>query len=119
MSPFLTGVLWGIVVLLGLVTGHFSVGETDVEPGCAAELVAASPPAPIPSAVIEPEPEETPTPTTPIPSFNIADLIVEAQQHYQKAQEYLQAGDWAGYGAELEALQAVLERLAELTGVKE
>jgi 3D (Asp-Asp-Asp) domain-containing protein len=58
MSPFLTGVLWGSVVLLGLVTGHLAAGEIDAEPVRAAEFVAASPLAPIPSAVIEPEPEE-------------------------------------------------------------
>ncbi len=45
----------------------------------------------------------------------IANLIEEAQQHYNKAQQYLQAGDWAGYGSELDALEAVLDRLAELT----
>jgi uncharacterized membrane protein (UPF0182 family) len=46
---------------------------------------------------------------------DIAGLIEEAQQHYNKAQQYLQAGDWTGYGGELEALKVVLDQLAELT----
>ncbi len=45
----------------------------------------------------------------------IANLIEEAQQHYSKAQQYLKAGDWVGYGQELDALEVVLDRLAELT----
>ena len=45
----------------------------------------------------------------------IASLITEAQQHYEQAQQYLQAGDWAGYGEELDALEAVLDKLAETT----
>ena len=49
----------------------------------------------------------------------IASLIEEAQQHYENAQEYLKAGDWAGYGEELDALKAVLERLAELATTEE
>ena len=67
----------------------------------AASTEPVEPPAPV-------EPEE---PVAP----DIADLIEEAQKHYNKAQQYLQAGDWAGYGEELDALEAVLERLAELT----
>ncbi|MBA7695966.1 hypothetical protein ES703_104608 [subsurface metagenome] len=63
------------------------------------------------------EPVEPAAPVEPgepvIP--DIADLIAEAQQHYNRAQQYLQAGDWASYGEELDALEAVLEQLAELT----
>ena len=57
---------------------------------------------------VPPEPEE------PV-AADIARLIEEAQQHYDKAQQYLTAGDWAGYGKELDALKAVLNQLAELT----
>ncbi len=56
----------------------------------------------------EPEPGE------PI-AADIANLIEEAQRHYDKAQQYLKIGDWAGYGKELDALKAVLEQLADLT----
>ncbi len=58
-----------------------------------------------PSAPAEPE--------EPI-AADIAGLIEEAQQHYNQAQQYLKVGDWAGYGKELDALKAVLDRLVEL-----
>ncbi len=54
-----------------------------------------------------PEPEEA-------VAADIANLIEEAQQHYNQAQQYLKAGDWAGYGKELGALEMVLDQLAEL-----
>jgi len=62
--------------------------------------VVVEPPAP-------PEPEET-------VAADIANLIEEAQLHYNKAHQYLQVGDWAGYGKELGALKTVLDQLAEL-----
>ena len=66
------------------------------------------------------EPEvKPPTPTEPEepeePSVvDIANLIEEAQRHYDNAQQYLKAGDWAGYGRELDALKMVLDQLAGL-----
>jgi len=68
------------------------------------------------------EPVEPPGPTEPEEqvSAEVASLIEEAQQHYEKAQQYLKDGDWAGYGKELDNLKRVLDRLAELTAeVKE
>jgi len=59
-------------------------------------------------------PTEPVEPGEPVVS-SIADLIAQAQEHYNRAQQYLQAGDWASYGEELDALEAVLEQLAELT----
>jgi uncharacterized membrane protein (UPF0182 family) len=64
-----------------------------------------------------PVPPTPPGPEAPLPT-EIANLIEEAQQHYNQAQQYLKAGDWTGYGEELEALKAVLERLAELTAAE-
>ena len=64
------------------------------------------------------EPDVTPPvevePETPV-TGDIAELIEQAQVHYEKAQEYVQDGDWAGFGKEWDALQDVLEKLAELT----
>ncbi|MEA3253337.1 MAG: UPF0182 family protein [Chloroflexota bacterium] len=62
--------------------------------------------------------EETPPTTEPQGPVTpeMASLIEEAQQHYDAAQQYLKAGDWAGYGKELEELKAVLNKLAELSG---
>ncbi|MBA7667421.1 hypothetical protein ES703_75509 [subsurface metagenome] len=59
------------------------------------------------------EPPAPPEPEEPV-TAEIANLIEEAQLHYNKAQQYLKAGDWAGYGRELDALEAVLNQLAEL-----
>ncbi|GAH97946.1 unnamed protein product [marine sediment metagenome] len=63
---------------------------------------------------------EPPSPTEPEEpvAAEIASLIEAAQQHYNKAQQYLQAGDWAGYGEELDALKAVLDQLAELAAAE-
>jgi uncharacterized membrane protein (UPF0182 family) len=68
---------------------------------------------------VEPEPEpEQPTelPTEPEEPMlhEVAGLIEEARQHYERAQQKLQAGDWAGFGEEWDALQAVLNELAEI-----
>jgi hypothetical protein len=48
----------------------------------------------------------------------LAELVRQAQEHYDAAQAAIRRGDWAAYGEELQALQAVLERLAELAGVE-
>jgi len=67
------------------------------------ELVVI-PPAP-------PEPEESVV-------ADIANLIEEAQLHYNKALQYQREGDWTGYGKELSALKAVLDQLAELAATE-
>ncbi|MCJ7620672.1 MAG: UPF0182 family protein, partial [Anaerolineae bacterium] len=62
------------------------------------------------------------TPVTPPPQqveptepSNARDLALSAMGHYEQAQQYLQQGDWAGYGAELEAMQNDLQALLEAT----
>jgi uncharacterized protein len=63
---------------------------------------------------------ENVTPSLPPPggtvSADLAGLIKHVQQHYDQAQAYLKSGDWAGYGKELDAMQAVLEQMAGLVG---
>jgi len=63
-------------------------------------------PAPTPT-----QPELEPEPVT----GSARELAVSALEHYERAQEYLQQGDWTGYGAELEAMQRDLEALVEAT----
>ncbi|GAB4540998.1 MAG: UPF0182 family protein [Anaerolineae bacterium] len=46
----------------------------------------------------------------------VYDLARQADEHYTAAQEALRAGDWATYGAELEAMEQVLKELVEVTG---
>jgi uncharacterized membrane protein (UPF0182 family) len=76
-----------------------------------AEPVLPAPAEPVPKPPAPAEPEK------PV-AADIADLIEQAQQHYNQAQENLQAGDWAGYGGELDAMKAILDKLAELTAEK-
>lgn len=68
------------------------------------------------------EPSDLPTVSTPaetvdLGSSTLVELILEANNRYNQAQSALVAGDWAAYGAELEALQQVLERMMEVSGV--
>jgi hypothetical protein len=56
-------------------------------------------------------------PTEPVMD-DIAELVEQARQHYEKAQENLKAGDWAGFGEEWDSMEEVLNRLAELTAAE-
>jgi uncharacterized membrane protein (UPF0182 family) len=66
----------------------------------------------------EAPPVETPSepsgPAEPVMG-DVTELVEQARQHYEKAQENLKAGDWAGFGEEWDAMEEVLNRLAELT----
>jgi uncharacterized membrane protein (UPF0182 family) len=65
----------------------------------------------------EPIVEEPPGPETPLPALegDVADLVIQADTHYQAAQDCLQTGDWACYGAEMDALEQVLKALIAAT----
>jgi uncharacterized membrane protein (UPF0182 family) len=79
--------------------------------------VVEIPPAKEPVTPEQKQPEITPTALSlPAPVDNtINTLIEQAQQHYNKAQDYLKTGDWAGYGREMDALEKVLNQLAALS----
>jgi hypothetical protein len=62
-------------------------------------------------APVAPPPEEV----EPGEPSTARDLALSAMEHYERAQEYLQEGNWAGYGAELEAMQSDLQTLLEAT----
>jgi uncharacterized membrane protein (UPF0182 family) len=83
--------------------------EATLEESLAAIFGTEAPPS---GPVVEP-----PSPLPPeVPMApEIIELVEEARQHYEKAQEYLKVGDWANYGSELDALKAILDRLAEYT----
>jgi len=63
-------------------------------------------------------PTPSPTPEVPLPA-ELAELAELAQKHYNQAQEYLMAGDWASWGEELEKMEEVLNQLVELTTPQE
>jgi len=58
-----------------------------------------------------PEEEEIPG-LLDIEPGTLNDLIIQAQQAYERAQEALRDGDWATYGAQQELLQEILEEMA-------
>jgi len=58
-------------------------------------------------------PGVTPMPR-PTPVGDIQALARAAQEHFSKAQDYLRAGNWAGYGEEMKQVEDIIKRLAEL-----
>ena len=61
-----------------------------------------------------PEPTDTPQPTVALPD-DVDNLISEANDAFVRAQALLQQGDFAGYGEEIDRLEEILQRLADLT----
>ncbi len=49
------------------------------------------------------------------PNATVAALVREARDHYDRAQQALRNGDFAGYGDELRAMESVLDRLLQVT----
>ena len=47
----------------------------------------------------------------------LEELILQANNRYSQAQDALRSGDWATYGAELDALEKILDRLLEVSGL--
>lgn len=60
------------------------------------------------------EPLEPQTPP-PLLEGDIAAMILQADAHYNAAQDCLQISDWACYGSEMDALEQVLEALVVAT----
>ncbi len=56
-----------------------------------------------------------PAPSAAAPRAGFDDMVREANQHYERAQQLLRQGDWAGYGEEIKNLGEVLRRLANQT----
>ena len=76
-------------------------------------------PAPSPTPISTPaEGEPTQPPPTPAPTGapdDVDALIQEANDTFERAQQLLQQGDFAGYGTQIDLLEDILQRLAELT----
>lgn len=56
-----------------------------------------------------------PEPPLSPPEGDVANLIRQADAHYQAAQECLRSSDWACYGTEMDALEQVLQALLAAT----
>ena len=61
--------------------------------------------------------QSAPVETVDLGGSTLEDLILEANTRYTQAQNALMAGNWAAYGAELDALRQVLERMMEVGGI--
>ncbi|MEK7863427.1 MAG: UPF0182 family protein, partial [Chloroflexota bacterium] len=72
-------------------------------------------PSPTPAPSATPRPSGAPTPT-PGPSQTVAQLVKQASDHYEQAQEALRRGDFADYGRLLALLQDDLAKLRAATG---
>ena len=62
-----------------------------------------------------PEASTNNTVTAPIDA-SLEELIDSANRHFEAAEAAQQAGDWATYGRELDALEQNLQRLMEISG---
>lgn len=62
----------------------------------------------------EEEPSGPEAPLAPVEE-SVADLIRQADAHYQAAQDCVQAGDWTCYGREMDAVEQALEALVRAT----
>ena len=81
------------------------------------EDTSTSTPAETPATADETETpaEATPPADTELLSQDVNQLAITASNHYEAAQEALQKGDWATYGAELEKMKAALDALVRLS----
>lgn len=66
------------------------------------------------------QPTPAPGPVTPVPDtggedVTVAELAQIARQYYDQANESLKAGDWTGYGNNINKLNEVISRLEQMT----
>jgi uncharacterized protein len=54
-----------------------------------------------------------PSPSAPPGAADLQALAHQANQHYERAQQLLRQGDWAGYGEEIKQLGEVIKRMAQ------
>jgi hypothetical protein len=95
-----------VVARAGLLDLAISPESDIVLDGVAEPTAGAALPPPQPAAAVGAD----------LSNASIEQLIWAANNHYEQAQRLLREGDWAGYGAEMEALKATLDRLVALTG---
>ena len=89
------------------VTGGLDTGRTPTPTATLAEGET-----PLPTST--PQPTPTAQPPTVL-SDDVETLIQQANESFNLAQQLLQQGNFAGYGEEIERLEEILQRLAELT----
>ena len=108
MEPTLSralDVLFGRAAPSGLDSTGASVGSPTATPGAGATPPAGTPQATPPASVT----------TAPV-AEDVASLVAQALESYDRAQALLREGDFAGYGAEVERSKEILDRLEQLVG---
>jgi uncharacterized membrane protein (UPF0182 family) len=87
------------------------------------DSTGASVGSPTPTAAAAGTPQTTEVAPTPAPSAtvapvggDVASLVAQALDSYNRGQQALRNGDFAGYGAELERQRQILEQLQKLVG---
>jgi uncharacterized membrane protein (UPF0182 family) len=81
-------------------------------------IMAETPEAGLSRLLGTPPPAAPPPPGAPgpPPAGSVRELIVQANETYERAQQRLRAGDLAGYAREMERLGEILRRLREIQG---
>lgn len=64
----------------------------------------------------KPQTPGTTTPTTEVAGNDIKQLAQQAREYYDRANELLRQGDWAGYGDNINKLNDVIKRMEEISG---
>jgi len=64
-----------------------------------------------PAAIAPVTAESTPNPASASPAVPMSGAARAALDHYERAIAKLKAGDWAGFGKELDALRPLLDEL--------
>ena len=99
-------VIFGRAAPSGLDSSGAGNPTTGITPTATPLASATGGAAPVPTPAVTPAP----------PSGNATELVKQAQDAYDRAQELLRAGDFAGYGQEIARLKDLLNRLQQITG---
>ncbi|MEX2247972.1 MAG: UPF0182 family protein [Dehalococcoidia bacterium] len=113
MEPTLSralDVIFGRAQPSGLDSSGAAAATPSATPLAGVTGTAATPPVP----AVGPE---TPAAAPPPPGgADVATLVAQAQESYDRAQALLRNGDFAGYGQEITRLKEILDRLQQLAG---
>ncbi|MBV8085333.1 MAG: UPF0182 family protein [Chloroflexi bacterium] len=105
----------------GSLSQIFTGQATPLPPASTASSAALPAGSAAPSALASGAPRPSTGPVAslaPLPNVppQVASLAQDANNHYNRAQDALKSGDFATYGSEMNAVQADLQQLQQLTG---
>jgi uncharacterized membrane protein (UPF0182 family) len=109
MEPTLSraiDVLFGRAQPSGLDATGATIGTPSATPAAGTPSAAATTASPVPQPTVG---------ASPTVGGDVASLVAQAQESYDRAQSLLRSGDFAGYGQEVDHLKAILDQLQALT----